>query len=151
MTLLQTILEKNLLIKNIKKLSVSFFSLIFVKCIFQTVLGKYSALLDKNTNANTVNKTLLTLALSLSLASVPYWALFTLSLSLASVPYWECQRFKMQNWIIEHVEVYLRVFCLKTKCNMSFLPFKFLFFFPHGYSKTIFQKSSQWRLIHFLE
>lgn len=72
MTLLQTILEKNLLIKNIKKLSVSFFSLIFVKYIFQTVLGKYSALLDKNTNANTVNKTLLTLALSLSLASVPY-------------------------------------------------------------------------------
>ena len=72
MTLLQTILEKNLLIKKIKKLSVSFFSLIFVKYIFQTVLGKYSALLDKNTNANTVNKTLLTLALSLSLASVPY-------------------------------------------------------------------------------
>lgn len=126
MTLLQTILEKNLLIKNIKKLSVSFFSLIFVKYIFQTVLGKYSALLDKNTNANTVNKTLLTLALSLSLASVPYW---------------ECQRFKMQNWIIEHVEVYLRVFCLKTKCNMSFLPFKFLFFFPPMATAKLLSKS----------
>ena len=61
-----------LFIKNIKKILFSFSSLFPIRCIFQRTLGKFPALLNKNANANAVNK-LLGHRASLSLALVLSW------------------------------------------------------------------------------